>query len=69
MNVVMYKNEQSTMSVWPYCCDHRLKVVRVAVILGYIVPGVEIRIDNWADDFLSIPKFGQPQPRVGQPFL
>ena len=32
------------------------------------VTGVEIRIDNCLDNFLSIASFGQPQPRVGQPF-
>ena len=31
--------------------------------------GVEIKIDNCSDNFLIIPKFGQPQPLVGQPFL
>ena len=31
--------------------------------------GVEIRIDNCSDNFWSMPKFGQPQPWVGQPFL
>ena len=41
----------------------------VPIDMGGETSGVEIRIDNWADDFLSFPKFGQPQPRVGQPFL